>query len=122
MSSPAASVSAHSWTRLVESCADVRANRSRFDLISGSIRCAISLRFSFFFFPPSLLLNAAAAGIHACQNMSLNLFAPLCVSSLLTGCWTLSHGSPQERDEEQDPAARSVSYHRTHRIWHYAAI
>lgn len=42
----------------------------------------------------SVAFKTAAAGIHACQDMSLNLFVPLYVSSILTGCWMLSHGGP----------------------------
>lgn len=48
----------------------------------------------------------AAAGIQACQDMSLNLFVPFYVSSVLTGCWMPSHGGPQECREDPLLVAR----------------
>lgn len=57
----------------------------------------------------SVAICTAAVWIHACQDMSLNLFVPLYVSSVLTGCWILSHASPLEcHEEEEDPTTSPV--------------
>lgn len=62
-----------------------------------------------FFFVCSF--NIAAAGIHACQGWSPNLFVPLYVSSVMTGCWMLSHGISQECHEEAEPVSvRTTCY------------
>ncbi len=54
-----------------------------------------------------LLLTRQLLELHGCQGMSLTLFVPLYVSSVLTGSWMLSYGSPLECHAEEDPASGS---------------